>query len=251
MHYLNANFDLAAVHTPTCLMAREPRNKHLAFSSSPGTIQFYDYALDKHNSTLEVAPQNYNVHHIAFSRDGRWMATVDTLEKETSGSLKFWEWNEDEQFYKLHTSILNFEVSKKGTLLFNNARGNDGLMALTTSGGKTFKVWMLEQAAEKGVVWKCRSENSFRNYSPNAAAFSADDSIIAVGFDRLITLWDTFENKVMDALVQPSGYQVQELHFLGDSPFMLSVTKHEFAVWNILTMDGKFKVLILNVSINI
>lgn len=226
-------------------MAHEPRNKHLAFRSAPGTIQFYDYSLDKHNSTLEVAPQNHKVHHIAFSRDGRWMATVDTLEKESSGSLKFWDWNEDTQAYKLHTSILNFEVSKRGSLLFNNARGNDGLMAITISGGKTFKVWMLEEAAEKGFVWKCRSENSFRNHSPTAAAFSADDSIVAVSFDRLITLWDIVENKVMDALVQPSGYQVQKLHFLADSPFMLSVTGHEFAVWNILTMDGKSRTYLL------
>lgn len=234
----------------------EPRNHSLVFNGVPGHIQFYNTASDRHVVEVEVAPAyrysakskvtTYHVDHVAFHPSGGWMATLDSRDdKETTPEryLKFWRWDHDQQTYKLHTRVDKPHNGHITSLTFSPSLPGQPPMAITTSADKVFKVWHLlalgRSHGEDEVAWTCRSNGMYRNYVPTQAAFSTDGSILAVSFGSHITLWDPQQNSIQRVLVQPVAEDIQRLHFIGDSPFVVAVSQNYFCVWNLLTCTGR------------
>ncbi|KAF7726185.1 WD repeat-containing protein 75 [Apophysomyces ossiformis] len=233
----------------------EPHNHHIVLNGIPGAIQFFNTYADQHVMDLEVAPINRvsragekemvrsHVEHVAFLPRGEWMATVDMRDdKETTMELylKFWQWDPSTQTYLLHTRVDNPHSKAVTSITFNPALSRHGPMAITTSIDKTFKVWCLTSNLgrnyDKGEIgWTCRSIGVYRDYEPQAAAFSDDGSILAVAFGPIITLWDPFQNTIQGILATSDVHHVTKLHFLPETPYLVSVTNTTLAVWNILT----------------
>jgi len=67
----------------------EPRNYDVVLNGHPGTIQFYNTYMDRHVMELEISSTNrvsrifeeeivrHIVKHVCFSKNGKWMATVN------------------------------------------------------------------------------------------------------------------------------------------------------------------------------
>jgi NET1-associated nuclear protein 1 (U3 small nucleolar RNA-associated protein 17) len=67
----------------------EPRNHDIVLNGHLGTIQFYNAYMDRHVMELEISSTNrvsrifeekiirHNVKHVCFSKNGKWMATVN------------------------------------------------------------------------------------------------------------------------------------------------------------------------------
>ncbi|KAI8137418.1 WD40-repeat-containing domain protein [Fennellomyces sp. T-0311] len=231
----------------------EPRNRSVVLNGVTGNVQFYNCASDAHVSENEVVPVSRlqsverltraNVQHVAFLSNGEWMATVDIrddLVNTPEQHLKFWRWDPDTQSYVLHTRVVKPHAGKITSLTFNPASTRGRPMAITTSKDKTFKVWHftsdLGRAYDKDEeAWTCRSIGLYRRDIPEAASFSSDGSILAVAFGPLVTLWDPYENCIRQVLAQPSEENIHTLQFVGDSPYLLTASKHRVTVWNMLT----------------
>ena len=110
-----ANADHSAYPLSTGIVV-EPRSKSLVLNGYPGTVQFFHHATDTHVREVEVTPRNRmsrteakeimhpHVHHVAFSQNGDWMATIDERPDrllDTERYLHFWKFDHDQQTYAL------------------------------------------------------------------------------------------------------------------------------------------------------
>lgn len=248
-------------------MTVEPRNHHLVLNGAPGSIQFYDSKVDHHALELEIIPNNRNVRStnhnstttetdrghvamVAFSPNGEWMATVDMRNDQittTEVYLKFWHWDHDQQTYVLHTRVDRPHTEEITSLCFHPSTSIP--MAITTSMDKTFKIWHLSSQLGRAynitpsdaneVAWTCRSVGVYRNFWPSASAFSADGSMLTVAFGPVTTVWDPYQNTIQGTLSTPEVDTIKSLHFINDSPYLISRSKSHMFVWNLLTCTGK------------
>ncbi|KAG0175655.1 WD repeat-containing protein 75 [Apophysomyces sp. BC1015] len=232
-------------------LAIEPHNHHIVLNGIPGAIQFFNTYADQHVMDLEVAPINRvsragdkdmvrsHVEHVAFLPRGEWMATVDMRDdKETTMELylKFWQWDPSTQAYILHTRVDNPHSKAITSITFNPASSRHGPMAITTSADKTFKVWYLTSELGRNydrgeIAWTCRSIGVYRDYEPQVATFSDDGSILAVAFGPIITMWDPFQNTIQGILANSDVHHVTKLHFLPESPYLISYPNAVDIVW--------------------
>ncbi|KAI8329623.1 WD40-repeat-containing domain protein [Chlamydoabsidia padenii] len=244
-------------------MMVEPRNHHLVLNGAPGSIQFYDSKVDHHALELEIIPNNRNVRQtsqnnaattadrghvamVAFSSNGEWMATVDMRNDQITTIevyLKFWHWDHDQQTYILHTRVDRPHTEEITSLCFHPSASFP--MAITTSMDKTFKVWHLSSQLGRAynttisdaneVAWTCRSVGVYRNFWPSASAFSADGSMLTVAFGPVVTVWDPYQNTIQGTLSTSEVDYIKSLHFINDSPYLVSKSKSHLFVWNLLT----------------
>ncbi|KAI8982312.1 hypothetical protein BDF20DRAFT_912490 [Mycotypha africana] len=250
----------------------EPRNRHVVLNGVQGSLQFYNAIADSHVMDLEVVPMNRivrsgereiihaHVAHVAFLRSGEWMATVDMRDDKITTPelfLKFWQWDPDTQSYKLHTRVDYPHTKPITSLIFNptsHYRHSKGLMAITTSEDKTFKVWNLSQSGSNNqAAWVCRSVGVYRDDTPTTATFSEDGSILAVAFGQATTIWDPYSNSIQAVFAQPNSEIVEKLAFLGDNcPFLIAISKEHLHVWNILTCNvwWSYKMTVDHFSVN-
>eukprot|EP00842_Homolaphlyctis_polyrhiza_P007057 jgi/Hompol1/940/HPOL_004132-RA len=96
----------------------DPRTSALVLNGAPGTLQFYDFLSDRSITEVEVSARNRitrndegeilrpHIHHVQFSVDGSWMATIDVRQHEEFDSeiyLKFWKYSSDTGGYIANT----------------------------------------------------------------------------------------------------------------------------------------------------
>ncbi|KAI9307908.1 WD40-repeat-containing domain protein [Cunninghamella echinulata] len=232
------------------LIMVEPKNNHLVLTKSErGSIQFYDPKTDNHILDMGIIPHHRNtssadrsqIKCVSFScSNGEWMATVDmrndginTLEV----FLKFWHWDHDQQTYVLHTRVDNPHQDEITSLTFHPT----AMMAITTSLDNTFKVWHFSNELGRAHIdveeraWTCRSIGMYRQHCPEASAFSMDGSMLAVAFGSVITIWDPYQNIMQGVLPTPETNPIKSLHFINDTPYLISRTESDIFVWNLLT----------------
>ncbi|OLY78563.1 WD repeat-containing protein 75 [Smittium mucronatum] len=94
-----------------------PSEPHVLLTSSPGMLQTFDVLNDNHISNLEVASfnlvNNENnsafplITHSDYSRDAKWIVTVDTKKTSFNSAsiLKFWIFDDTLQKYVLRTRV--------------------------------------------------------------------------------------------------------------------------------------------------
>ncbi|KAL1916581.1 uncharacterized protein VTP21DRAFT_5772 [Calcarisporiella thermophila] len=238
-------------------LVMEPRSRNIVLNGLPGTIQFYNARTDKHVLELEVSPTNRvtrsdnkhitvsHVDHVAFSRSGEWMATVDSRDDENTKPelyLKFWQFDPDTQSYILNTRA-DYPHEKEVTRVVFHPHAKESPMCVTVSRDGKFKVWQLQRHStestsenEMETAWTCRSTGYYRDYVPTDAAFSNDGSILAVAYGHMITLWDPLTNMIHNVLTQLPSYEpVQRLAFCSGSHFLVACTNKHLYVWNLLT----------------
>uniref|UniRef100_A0A8C8IIY7 WD repeat-containing protein 75 second beta-propeller domain-containing protein n=1 Tax=Oncorhynchus tshawytscha TaxID=74940 RepID=A0A8C8IIY7_ONCTS len=201
----------------------DPRSKALVLNGKPGHLQFYSLHRDKLLYNLDIVQQEYiheegldqfEVVKAAFDTRGNWLATVE--ERTQKGSeleinLKLWAYDEQTQRYYLfaHHSQpgIDDELNHIDTLIFSS-----------------------------GACWSCDFVGGYHHLKPGCCCFSADGSLLAVGFQEVVTVWSP-SWELLTTLSQPPG-AIRDLCFgrLSCSKYLLGTsTKNQLCCWNLLT----------------
>lgn len=213
-------------------------------------IQFFSLLDNLEASQVQVCERNHQpvddvtvvVQLIALSRDGSIMATVEVkLPEEGIGglvNLKFWTQGSKTGEYSISTVI--YEPHSEAGISALAFRP-DNCMAVTSSFGGDFKIWVNSSGVQRKDQilqksgWRCRSVGAYKKRPMTAAVFSSDGSVLAVAAETVVTLWDPDTNALV-AVIGDSFTPIVALSFVGDLEYLISVSRGsrpQLAVWNL------------------
>ncbi|XP_066602543.1 WD repeat-containing protein 75 [Prorops nasuta] len=237
----------------------DPRTNSLVLNSRTGHVQFYDTHTKSLLYNINITAQNFltqersviivntEVTKIALNYNGKWMATVEERNDKISNTevrLKFWNFDNTDQIYKLNTSIELPHENGVNTLQFqpNTFPENTDCLAVTTGRDKKFKLWNLAQSAsiyKKTKHWHCYSVGDYRHLSVTDADFSMDGSLLGIGFDSSLTIWSPDNCTLKCSLSNTCyPYTITRIKFGRNEACHLVVVgsaKH-IAVWDLLSL---------------
>ncbi|RIA99515.1 quinon protein alcohol dehydrogenase-like superfamily [Glomus cerebriforme] len=239
----------------------EPRNHDIVLNGRPGTIQFYNAYMDRHVMELEVSVTNrvsrifeeeivrHHVKHVCFSKNGKWMATVDARNDGVNTPelyLKFWHFDSNSQNYQQNCRVDCPHYEDVLSLCFHSGTDDEDPIFITTGLDTKFKIWQLNKEGDddsiEAVTWTCGFIGSYKKFIPRMAAVSKDGTVLAVSFNNTITLWDAFTFTLKRTLqCMPSNENVKNILFTNDEPFLVSTTDTFLYVWNILTCEVLYR----------
>ncbi|XP_018576979.1 WD repeat-containing protein 75 [Anoplophora glabripennis] len=234
----------------------DPRTKALVMNGNPGHVQFYSpndgsllYSVDvvgRNRITNErgVIMENTDVTKVAISKNGLWLGTVEERRDKVYNSeirLKFWKFNSEMQKFELNTSVEYPHDKSVKEILFQPLNNDDGLRCVTLGDDKKFKIWQLVESdtLEKGVVWKCFGIGFFRDFSCSGLSFSVDGSLMAIGFDTIVTAWTPDSCEIKCSLFHPTHKgKIKWLKFgySNQCHLLVSASAYQLSVWNLLTL---------------
>uniref|UniRef100_A0A673YH05 WD repeat domain 75 n=1 Tax=Salmo trutta TaxID=8032 RepID=A0A673YH05_SALTR len=226
----------------------DPRSKALVLNGKPGHLQFYSLPRDKLLYNLDIVQQEYiheegldqfEVVKAAFDTRGDWLATVE--ERTQKGSeleinLKLWAYNEQTQSFVLNTTVTAPHEDQITAMCFSPSPETTMLVTISFDGH--FKAWLLADHSdtEEGASWSCDFVGGYHLLKPGCCCFSADGSLLAVGFQEVVTVWSP-SWELLTTLSQPPG-AIRDLCFgrLSCSKYLLGTsTKNQLCCWNLLT----------------
>ncbi|KAM3396488.1 WD repeat-containing protein 75 [Capsicum galapagoense] len=220
----------------------------VAVCSENYCIQFYSLFNDREVSEVQVCERSHQpadevtviVDLVALSPEGSIMITVETrfAEEGIGGlvSLKFWSCSSSNKDFSLSTVVYEpHRDSGISSIAFHPLRH----MAVTTSQGADFKVWVGSREMQQKdwmhhAGWTCHSVGSYKKKAMTAAAFSGDGSVLAVAAERVITLWDP-EKNILVATVGDSLEPISWLAFIGKSEYIVTTSQGsnaQVSVWS-------------------
>ncbi|NXX19747.1 WDR75 protein, partial [Podargus strigoides] len=232
----------------------DPRTKALVLNGEPGHLQFYCLQSDQQLFSLDIVQRQY-IHQaglkqadlvkVAFSAQGKWLATVEERDEVTDPELqlKLWFYNEETQSFKLNTRINMPHEDHVTDMCFRDMdEGEDDSLILVTAGGdRVFKVWVIvedtDPEAQQSVSWNCDFVGSYHNYQATHCCFSEDGSLLAVSFEATVTVWDSVTWDLKCTFCQPPG-KIRNICFgrLTCSKYLIGATDNGFlCCWNLLS----------------
>ncbi|KAH6577753.1 hypothetical protein BASA81_014304 [Batrachochytrium salamandrivorans] len=231
----------------------DPRSASIAMNGYPGSVQFYNPALEQSITEVDVSPRNRvtriedreilrpHVHHIQFSDDGEWMATVDVRNDRifaTESYLRFWKYNTESRSYVANTRVDSPHGETVTSLRFQPRVPGQPLLAATSGADKLFKIWEFVEPKNdrETATWVCRSTGFYKSLVPMSIAFSKDGGVMAVACGSIVTLWDPFTSAFKMTLVYPPASEtITKMTFVHDQPFLVVAAQTCLHVWNVLT----------------
>ncbi|KAJ8969719.1 hypothetical protein NQ317_006108 [Molorchus minor] len=234
----------------------DPRTKALVMNGNEGQVQFYSpsnmsllYNVDivgqnKITNERDCTIQNTEIRKTAISKNGSWLATVEERPDQEYHSelrLKFWKFNSEKQTFELNTSVEYPHEKSVNSLLFQPTVGDD-LHCVTVGDDKKFKIWQLSEITtvnKKDMAWKCYGVGFFRNLPCLGISFSGDGSLMAIGFDEILTVWMPDTCQLKCSLIHP--YHKEKLRHIqfGNSNqchLLVAAGENQLSVWNLLTL---------------
>ncbi|XP_053128663.1 WD repeat-containing protein 75 isoform X2 [Hemicordylus capensis] len=246
----------------------DPRTKALVLNGKPGHLQFYSLQNDKQLYNLDIVQQEY-IHQYglnqtelmkaAFDSKGNWLATVEQRRDrdiELELQMKFWAYDEQTQSFALNTRInMPHEDCVTGVCFRSTDESENPAPTLVTAGSNgQFKVWMLladnDGETNQSIGWTCDFVGSYHNYQATNCCFSEDGSLLAVSFEKTITVWDSETWDLKCTFCHPPG-TIQNLCFgrLSCCKYLLGSTSTGFLCsWNLLSCTLEWSAQ-LNVSV--
>uniref|UniRef100_A0A1A7X3U7 WD repeat domain 75 n=2 Tax=Iconisemion striatum TaxID=60296 RepID=A0A1A7X3U7_9TELE len=230
----------------------DPRSKALVLNGKPGHLQFYSLQRDKLLFNLDIVQQEYihesgleqfQVVRAAFDASGFWLATVEERKQkcaELELHLKLWAFDEQTQSFVLNTTVSAPHEARITAMCFDQAADSQTSTLVSSSRDGHFKAWQLGSAAhtdDEGPSWSCDFVGAYHGLVPRCCCFSADGSLLAVGFQEVVTVWSPTSWELLTTLSQPPG-DIRNLCFgqLSCSRYLLgSNDKKMLCCWNLLT----------------
>uniref|UniRef100_A0A8C9SHP8 WD repeat domain 75 n=1 Tax=Scleropages formosus TaxID=113540 RepID=A0A8C9SHP8_SCLFO len=224
----------------------DPRTKALVCNGKPGHLQFFSLRHDKQLYNLDIVQQEYiheaglhqcEVTKAAIDAQGSWLATVEERQEnpeELDIILKLWAYDESTQSFHLNTSISMAHEGQISAMCFSGDA--EATMLVTTGRDGHFKAWLLADHPD-GASWSCDYVGSYHRREPTRCCFSADGSLLAVGFGEVVTVWSPSTWELLVTFSQPPG-DIRDLCFgrLSCSKYLLgTTTKNLLCCWNLLT----------------
>uniref|UniRef100_A0A4W5RPG0 WD repeat domain 75 n=1 Tax=Hucho hucho TaxID=62062 RepID=A0A4W5RPG0_9TELE len=226
----------------------DPRSKALVLNGKPGHLQFYSLHRDKQLYNLDIVQQEYineegldqfEVVKAAFDARGDWLATVEERRKkgaELEINLKLWAYDKLTQSFVLNTTVTAPHEDRITGMFFSPSP--ETTMLVTTSLDDHFKAWLLADHSDtKEGFWSCDFVGGYHLLKPGCCSYSADGSLLAVGFQEVVTVWSPASWELLTTLSQPPG-AIRDLCFgrLSCSKYLLGTsTKNQLCCWNLLT----------------
>uniref|UniRef100_A0A3B5MM36 WD repeat domain 75 n=1 Tax=Xiphophorus couchianus TaxID=32473 RepID=A0A3B5MM36_9TELE len=213
----------------------DPRSKALVLNGKPGHLQFYSLHRDRLLFNLDVVQQEF-IHQEGLDQfqvvmatldgAGAWLATVEERKQETAEAelnLKLWAFDEPSQFV-LNTTVSTPHEARITAVTFDPAaRGQTSLLVSCGQDG-LFK------------AWSCDFVSAYHGLAPQRCCFSADGSLLAVGFQEVVTVWSPASWELLLTLSQPPGNIDLCFSRLSCSKFLLGTTScNQLCCWNLLT----------------
>ncbi|KAK5667411.1 NET1-associated nuclear protein 1 [Batrachochytrium dendrobatidis] len=248
----SANINLK-MYPMTAGLVVDPRSSSIVLNGSPGSIQFYNASLEQSTAEVDVSPRNRitriedreilrpHVHHVQFSDDGEWMATVDFRDDRvfaTETYLRFWRYNLDSREFVANTRVDSPHDRIVTSLRFQPRVFGQPLLAVTAGEDKLFKIWEFVEPTndQETPTWICRSTGFYKSFVPQEIAFSEDGCVMAVAFGSIVTLWDPFTSTHQMSLAYPPAFEtVTKLSFVKGHPILVAATQSCMHVWNVAT----------------
>ncbi|PRP86411.1 WD repeat-containing protein 75-like [Planoprotostelium fungivorum] len=209
-----------------------------------GTVQFYDPKNDRVMSDAEVARKaeiltpginlDSEIVHLSMSNETKDLVTIEArrgLGLAPEYNLRFWETNNHTIDYTMNTLVPIHAGDHVTSLhMCQGAR-----LVVTTREKGNFDLWERSQDG-----WQCRLTGTYGTYKkirPNCCNVSYDGSLVAIAYGEIITLWDTVSGKLQCELVHGNGEPVKRMTFLGNTPFLVTVSVKHVNVWNLCTLS--------------
>uniref|UniRef100_A0A6Q2XCS6 WD repeat-containing protein 75 second beta-propeller domain-containing protein n=1 Tax=Esox lucius TaxID=8010 RepID=A0A6Q2XCS6_ESOLU len=222
----------------------DPRSKALVLNGKPGHLQFYSLHRDKQLYNLDIVQQEYiheqgvdqfQVVKAAFDTHGDWLATVEERRQKSSEleiNLKLWSYDEQTQSFVLNTTVTAPHEDQITAMCFSPSPETTLLVTTSLDGG------LFQQ---QSASWSCDFVGGYHLLKPGCCCFSADGSLLAFGFQEVVTVWSPTSWELLTTLSQPPG-AVRDLCFgrLSCSKYLLGTsTKNQLCCWNLLTCSCK------------
>jgi len=177
-----------------------------------------------------------------FSKNGEDLITIDESQTENVyvgargesndeddygpvGTIRFWSWNDSSSvkgksgppYYEI--ASMTFPHGPKNRISAINM-SEDGTLACTIScNEKAFRVWQKSRSMnkrdatgnDKSISWACRYKvkipAGFSNFSTrkNGLTFSEDNSLLAIAFGQIGTIWDTDGARLLTSFDHSQG----------------------------------------------
>ncbi|KAA8916259.1 hypothetical protein TRICI_001541 [Trichomonascus ciferrii] len=246
----------------------DPKTKNGYFpTKSSSQIQIYDIAKDEQDSVFTVAStiqtgkvrkeeliEDPQVNQVAFTYDGRWMATVDeTMSPAIDGllskddkevSLKFWHRNEKSGKWELATRVASPHGANKSVLDIIPAdqsyhNGHAFVSAANDGGVRLWRPSTINEignnkAGPRTVAWSVRKILPPGSMTSSAVAltWSEDSSVIILGFETSTYVIDASNFMVHRIMPNILASRVRSLKIVGN--YLVALSKTRLVVWNLL-----------------
>ncbi|XP_076044611.1 WD repeat-containing protein l(2)05287 [Oratosquilla oratoria] len=255
------NVDRAAPYAAGILY--DPRTQALIMNGRVGHLQFYDVHNEKQIYHLDITLSNYitqernqelcntDVVKIAISSDGLWLVTVEYRNDFTSSfelRLKFWQFIEKDQSWRLNTSIEMPHCKSINTLALQPIDKGEYPMCITGSDDNKFKLWGVVDDSDihrQNVCWNCEGVGFYRHLPCTAANFSPDGSLVAAGFGSVLTFWVPETCQLKGTLSQPflkENILQVEYGQKDCSRLILTRTDNWICAWDLFSLSLKWRV---------
>jgi NET1-associated nuclear protein 1 (U3 small nucleolar RNA-associated protein 17) len=221
---------IPAQHLFDTPLAAQPNTTTLVLPSShPSSVQFYSPTTASHILELEVAPSNRisraedtpiepaRVERVAFAPASAWLATLDAWRTEhfaEESYLKLWSPTGAaiEVGYKLDTRIDRPHGGHRVTgMAFASVPEVGATLATCGLDGQT-RLWTCPKGPGS---WRCHSAFGYRDLLPADLAWSADGSLLAVAYPRVVVLWAVPSCEVVGTFASPAASPFFRVAFAG------------------------------------
>lgn len=270
------NYDVSKLkHDYTSIFEIHPQTQQLYFPRG-ATIQGYDLIKNEQTFTQNAAPLlstgkvrsenkliDPEISNIAFSHDGQWMCTFDTIstskidnllsKNDLQYALKFWKYIDNKSdsntsttgHWELSTKIIDPHGRTNPILSITAAplTYHNGLSFLTADDKGGLRVWrprafkeqnqqsqaQKTQGKQQQTAWTLRKSKPSGAFVSNAVSscWSEDGSIIVLGHECSITAFNTHNLEEITEYQIPamSGSRIRSLSILGNYLIVLSKTR--------------------------
>lgn len=253
-------------HNITAKITVHPSTKHL-YTAQGSSVQAYDLIRGEQAFVQHIAPQlttgkvrsekklvEPEVREIAFTTDGAWMATFDSmpslnfdnlmLKNDTSYALKFWLWSESSWVLTLKIVDPHGPGLEVGCILSHDA---DSFTTVDNNGG--IRVWKprlnnpilaIKKAAatpkkhSTQTVWTLRRSNlSSTITAPVSACYAPDGSFLVVSHDNIARIYDSHLLSPMEFAIPPVDLAIESLAICGS--FLVIVSQLKILLYDLVS----------------
>jgi NET1-associated nuclear protein 1 (U3 small nucleolar RNA-associated protein 17) len=232
-------------------LVRDPLTESIVLNATLGHLQFYHPSRRELSREFNVTNLNYVSHaddkpliptvvkFVAFSENGDWMSTVESRnDGKTAPELrmKFWKRKQENQSFELNTLVDPPHYSPITGMAFQP--GHSSEMCVTTCEDGCFKTWSLFTGKKQDHHWYCRTESYYLREPTIGCVFCEDGSIVAVVYEKYITLWQPEMSTLKKVFTVPSpseAFRQSCFQVVGSNHYLLSTTTQQLCVWDLRT----------------
>ncbi|KAH8419441.1 hypothetical protein KR222_011768, partial [Zaprionus bogoriensis] len=199
-----------------------PRTNSIVLNGRIGYLQFYSAYTKSLLYNLRIVEGNvlsqepkriiYNTCVTRAAFNINWMATGEEYNDQRNFAelrLKFWQYHEKMQTYKLNTNIELPHEEGFQAITFSNQFQVNNLRCATAGKDNVIKLWTLgesENIYKHGSMWSCAAQASYKHQQLGAICFSQDGSLLAAGFGNTLVLYDARSLGQLHALSTAAGF---------------------------------------------